>query len=170
MGKLHGFQEQIAAGSLGETLLDTLFGQWWDIEPVTMGGQRRGLDRVFTRGDESLDVEYKTDTQGAKTGNVFLETVSSDRGGRPGWVYSTEADALAYYLHANGGGRGLVFSPSALRRAIHGWVRRFEVKTATNPGYHSYGVLVPVKLAATLADGAFDLAEGEATGLLGPDA
>ena len=168
MGRLHTFQESLGTGSLGETLLDTLYGRWWDIEAVAMDDQRRGLDRMFTRSGESLAVEYKTDTQGAASGNIFLETVSSDRNGKPGWAYSTQADAVAYYLHEDGGGRGLVFSPSELRKALHGWVRRFRVVTATNPGYHSYGVLVPVKLAATMADGTFDLAEQAADGLLGP--
>ncbi len=168
MGQLHEFRQSLGTGSLGETLLDGLFGSWWDIEPVSMDDQRRGLDRVFTRGDERLDVEYKTDTKGAESGNVFLETVSNDRSGKSGWAHSTEADAVAYYLHEDGGGRGLVFEPAELRKALHGWVRRFRIVTATNLGYHSYGVLVPAKLAATMASGTFDLAERSADGLLGP--
>lgn len=168
-GKVYTFGERLRAGSLGESILDMFFASWFDIESVTMAEERRGIDRLFVgrKLDDPLAVELKTDTQAARTGNVFLETISVDREGKPGWVFTTQADALIYYMHEDGGGTGLIFDPADLRDSVYGWTRRYDVKTATNRDYHSYGLLVPVKVIATIARGKFDVAEGTLDGFVG---
>lgn len=165
-GKSYTFGESLRAGSLGESRLDDFFSRWFDIQPVPMAVQRIGIDRLFIgeqKGD-ALAVEYKTDTQGHRTGNAFIETVSVDNDGKRGWLWTTKADALVYYLSK--GSRGYVLDPTDMRNQAYSWTRRFRVKTATNPDYHSYGLLVPLDELSTIAEGEFDMAEGTLDGFV----
>lgn len=166
--RIYSFGESLRQGSLAEALLDQFFSHWFDVESVTMAEQRRGIDRLFIGEelDDALAVEMKSDFQASNTGNVFVETISVDKDGKPGWVFTTEADALIYYCHEDGGGYGWVFDPLDLRSAVWGWTRSYEVKTASNKGYHSYGLLVPQKVFKCLAEGRFDVSEGELDGFV----
>ena len=83
--KTYGFQAQLKVGELGEETLDAFFAEkGYEIKNVTMKEQRRGIDRIFVKDGKEVKVEYKTDALTARTGNVFIETVSSNKSGAPG--------------------------------------------------------------------------------------
>lgn len=165
----YSFGERLRAGSTAEALLDMFFRQWFEVEVVDGKLQAQGVDRLF-RGqplDDALAVEYKADHMADRTGNAFVETVSVDSEGKPGWLWTTKADALVYYVHTDGGGYGYVIDPAAMRRRGYKWTRRYPVKTVSNREYHTYGVLVPLDKLERLAEGDFDLQEGRLDGFIG---
>lgn len=167
--KPYRFGEQLRKGSLGESILDTFFSRWFDIQRVPVAIETSsGVDRLFIgeqQGD-ALAVEYKCDTQGYRTGNAFIETISVDEDGKRGWLWTTKADALVYYFHEDGGGSGYVLDPTDLRKRAYRWTRKYPVKTATNDDYHSYGLLVPAEELEPIAEGTFDVAAGELDGFV----
>lgn len=104
-------------------------------------------DRIFTKGDKSFYVEYKSGIQTAQTGNVFLETISVDTVCDPGWVYSSQADYILYAALLNL--KILVFKPEKLRSEIGHLRKEFEIKKTDkqNQNYHTHGVIVPLGYA-----------------------
>lgn len=153
MKPVRTFHEQLSKGELAELTLDGWARERFGNEPVkaTMPDQRRGIDRHVAGPDgTAYTLEYKADSQGHRTGKAFIETISVDAKGKPGWLFSSEADFVVYWLA--GDGRGWVLDPDTLRERAWDWTRRFPVKVSSNPTYHSYGVLVPhaeLDLAAT---------------------
>ena len=141
---VYDFDEQKAKGNAGEQFLDRWFGAEYDIRPATRHGQRRGIDRVFSHRQTGrrLAVEYKTDYKAAQTGNAFVETVSVDTAGKPGWAHSSKADYLVYYVP--GDGLIYVLALETLRRQLPRWVRQYSLRSAQNEGYATHGVLVPL--------------------------
>lgn len=140
----YDFDTQLAIGEAHERRLDTLFQRYFAITPATRQQQRQGIDRNFVNLDTGATyrVEYKADALAGKTGNAFIETVSVDATGRPGWAVASQADILIY----------LVVEPEAvyairmatLRMALHGWMRRYPRHAAQNAGYKTLGYLVPL--------------------------
>ena len=141
----YDFRTQLAIGERYELQLDAFFGQWAvDIRPATAEEQRRGIDRVFTsRATGAVDtMEYKADDKAGRTGNAFIETISVDTTGKPGWAVASQADYLVY----------LVTDPETiylvrmrrLRTALPRWQAKYPTKVAQNIGYCTYGVLVPL--------------------------
>jgi hypothetical protein len=139
----HTFAAQLAEGQEGEAIIDRwLAARYSDIEPAVMKDQRRGIDRWATDTDgQRVGIEIKSDGQGHRTGNVFVETISVDRTGKPGWAFTSQADVLIYWLRKNG--TGWLLDPATVRAKVWHWTRAYPVKTASNRDYHSYGVLVP---------------------------
>jgi len=94
------FEAQLRKGEAYEAVLDNFFREKFDIQPVQMCDQRRGIDRIFTskKNGSILKIEYKADSKAAQTGNAFIETVSVDTQQKPGWAVYSEADYLIYYI------------------------------------------------------------------------
>lgn len=142
---------QWASGQAVEDYLDRFFGaRGWQIERTTPHQERKLClgDRRFSREDRRFYVEYKSGIQTGATGNVFLETISVDTAGVPGWVYTCQADYLFYAALLNG--KILIFSPSLLRDEMNDLRRRFrEVQTGKgqNKGYNTHGLIVPLGYA-----------------------
>jgi hypothetical protein len=92
--------DQLAKGAAAETQLDRHFADRFHITPATRAQQRQGIDRHFThrQSGATYTIEYKTDWTAARTGNAFVETVSVDSAAIPGWVYTSQAEWLAYFL------------------------------------------------------------------------
>src|SRR5690606_37376681 len=92
--KQYDFQKQKGVGDAGESILDTYFiSLGYRVEEVNMAEQRKGIDRIVKKPDgEVIKLEYKTDALTAKTGNVFIETISSTKSGSLGWALKTQAD------------------------------------------------------------------------------
>jgi hypothetical protein len=134
-----------------EDWLDRYFeDQGWRIERTTAHEERTLHlgDRRFHRDGACYLVEYKSGLQTAQTGNVFLETISVDTAGIPGWVYTCQADYLLYAAILNH--IILVFEPSRLRTEIENLKHMFrEVQTGRgqNRGYNTHGVIVPLSYA-----------------------
>ena len=141
----YDFRKQLAIGERYERQLDAFFCQWpVDIRPATAEEQRRGIDRVFTsRATGSVDtMEYKADDKAGRTGNAFIETVSVDVTGKPGWAVSSQADYLVYLVT-----RPMtvyLIGMKRLRAALPRWKMKYPTVKAQNDGYCTLGVLVPL--------------------------
>jgi hypothetical protein len=137
------FAEQLAKGEQSECELDTLFAKWYDIIPATMDQQRQGIDRIFTRKDNGQvhKIEYKTDWTAGRTHNAFVETVSVSTTNKPGWVHSSQADYLIYFVPDD----CLIYiiAFAKLRARLPFW-KKFKTASAENDGYSSTGILVPL--------------------------
>ena len=144
------FNQQFEQGSQGETSLDKHFSYWYFVLPVPMAMQRLGVDRVFIHVDtlKMRLIEYKTDARAAQTGNVFIETVSVDRDGKPGWIYTSHADWLFYYLPQMQVCHLLEFT--VLRTQLDHWLKHYPLKVIPNKGYNTKGIIVPLKQFAAL--------------------
>lgn len=141
--KTYDFDTQLRRGQNGEAELDAWFGRTFVIRPATREEQRQGIDRWFTdrRSGERLSVEYKTDWTASRTGNVFVETVSVDTAGKPGWAVSSRAEWLVYFLPDDGLAYVIPFAD--LRRALPRFERDYPTRRIANRGYHTVGLLVP---------------------------
>ncbi len=140
---MYQFKEQLSKGEASEHKLDTIFATDYDITPVGMDLQRKGIDRIFNRKDNGAiyKVEYKTDWTAQRTHNVFIETISVDKNRKPGWAHSSQADVLIYYIP----GDELIYIIcfSSLRAKLHIW-KNFPEKKIPNNGYNTIGLLVPL--------------------------
>ena len=142
---------QFKSGKNVEAFLDDYFRyRGWVVEPTTAHEeqvQHLG-DRRFMRDGDTWLIEYKSGVQTFYTGNIFLETISVDSEGIPGWVYTCQADYIFYAALLND--KILVFKPEKLRDQIEGLKAKFrEVKTSNNQnrGYDTHGVIVPLEYA-----------------------
>lgn len=139
---VYDFTTQLAHGADGEAKLDAYFSKWYTIRHATRIEQRCGIDRVFSRPGGLFKVEYKTDTTAASTGNAFVETVSVDTFGKPGWAYASEADYLIYYIP--GPEAIYIIAFATLRKHLARWVKSYPVRKIPNKSYHTHGILVPL--------------------------
>jgi hypothetical protein len=143
---VYGFAAQLAIGEVWEDRLDRFFTERFAVEVrrVGMEEQRRGIDRVFvgTETGEVYTVEYKADDKAGRTGNAFIETVSVDVTGKPGWAVASRADVLVY----------LVTEPETIywipmrrvRASLARWRRLYREVAAQNEGYKTLGLLAPL--------------------------
>lgn len=149
--------DQFKSGREVERWLDAFLSQrGWLIKRAT-GHEEQVLklgDRQISRGEHVYWVEYKSGKQTFYTGNIFLETVSNDRLGKPGWVYTLKADYLLWACVLHTPPFVLVFKPETLRSEIADLKSRFREAgngRGQNPTYRSWGVLVPLAEAQALA-------------------
>lgn len=141
---------QLARGEDAERRLDRHFANRFHIAPATRAQQRQGIDRHFkprrtvqNSPGAAFTVEYKTDWTAARTGNAFIETVSVDSQGIPGWVYTSRADWLAYYVP--GLHRVYLITFAALRARLPAWRHRHPpAPPIPNGSYNTLGILVPL--------------------------
>lgn len=71
-----------------------------------------------------------------------VEITSVDNVHKQGWVYSSEADYLIYYVP--GDGLIYVIQFSAIRKNIEDWRLKYRERSASNVGYKTIGILVPL--------------------------
>lgn len=141
----HVFDKSLPKGKEGESALDRYFQRWFHIHPARIEEEQAfGFDRIFVRRDngKTLTIEYKSDDRYQDTGNAFIETTSVDSANKPGWAKTCKADLLCYYLVAD----GLVYAvkPDDIRAALPVWEKRYPVGKASNDGYTTIGLLVPM--------------------------
>lgn len=143
---VYSFFERLGFGQQGESFLDKHFSKWYDIKPATRAQQRKGIDRIFTANGRSYKVEYKCDATAARTGNAFVETVSVDSAGKPGWALTCSADFIIYYIV--GIGPAYVIKPGEIKKRVKRWEGQYQSrKVPNNKGgkkYNTIGVLVPL--------------------------
>lgn len=145
------FDSQFAQGNEGESQLDAFFSRHYFILPVSRPMQRLGIDRVFVNIKTMVmhSVEYKTDLKAAQSGNVFLETVSVDKDNKPGWIYSSRADWLFYFMPQIETLYCVEFAQ--LRLSLSKWVSRYPCKVIPNVGYNTEGIIIPKHEIALLS-------------------
>lgn len=142
------FSKQLRIGKKGEGMLDDHFSKWYEIEPATRKQERRGIDRIFTRRSNGrrYAIEYKCDKTAAQTGNAFVETVSVDSAGKPGWALTCSADFIIYYIV--GRGPAYVIRPKEIKRRVKRWGRQYPKRAIPNKKngqrYNTIGLLVPL--------------------------
>ncbi len=147
----YDFRTQLARGARGEAALDRLFARWYAITPATAAEQRQGIDRHFVAPPgRQLTIEYKTDWTAARTGKAFVETVSVDTANKPGWAYTSQAEHLVYFIPPDDLVYVLRFT--VLREQLARWVRVYPGRAIPNRGYHTHGLLVPLREFETLAE------------------
>lgn len=149
----YDFQTQKDKGEGGERRLDSHFARWFEVYPASSTEQRQGIDRWFIHRSNRtrFPVEYKTDWRAAVTGNAFIETVSVDTAHKPGWVYTIRAGVLLYYCPGDGGEQVYWLRVADMRAAVDLWAQRYPTKCIPNRGYHTEGVLVPLRELERLA-------------------
>lgn len=138
-------QTQLLRGEEAERQLDQHFADRFLITPATREEQRQGIDRIFTKRSSSqrYTIEYKTDWTAGRTGNAFLETVSVDTMNVLGWVYTSLAQWLIYYVPARR--RLFIVRLSTLRAHIDSWIEHYgPEKAIPNDGYFTRGIPVPL--------------------------
>ena len=151
--KVHNFQDSLKVGAIGEKLLDAHFISKFDIEPVEMVDQRKGIDRVFTHKETGAvcTVEYKTDTKSASTGNVFVEIWSNKQSGKKGWAYTSQAQWLYFYMP--GLDKVCIIEMTRLKMVLGKWAKKgsgFRKVGVSNKSGNSFytteGILVPIEV------------------------
>ena len=139
---------QYANGKAVESFLDDFFrARGFHIEALTPDEERREKlgDRRFSKDGRTMNVEYKSGIQTYTTGNVFIETISVDTTGEPGWVFTCRADYIMYAALLNK--KILVFIPARLRECVPALSQMFRtVHTCKNQndGYNTHGIIVPL--------------------------
>lgn len=153
---MYRFDQQLAAGEQGEAYLDGFFMAWFTIRRASRDEQRQGIDRWFEDATgRRLSIEYKTDSTAARTGNAFIETVSVDTAHKPGWIHTSRADMLIYYIPPDGLIYALRFA--RLRRVLPRWEREYPKRSVQNDGYCTHGLLVPLYEFDELAEQVFSV-------------
>lgn len=139
---IHEFTSSLERGHQGEAWLDRHFGQTWQIETASRYEERRGIDRWFSDPwTDRLSVQYKTDEKAAETGNAFIEVVSGGpKFHQNGWLWTTKAKVLVYWLPSTEHPRFWVLDPVKLRKLAADWHRQYPIRSAPNRGYWTYGI------------------------------
>lgn len=141
----YNFKDQLERGKRAEGFLDHYFARWYHVQSVALDTELRcGYDRLFVgKADgETRRVEYKADWTAAETGNAFIETISIYEQRKPGWIYTSQADVLVYYIPPKGEIHMLALP--VLRLIFPSWKLRYKEAPAPNEQYKTYGVLVPL--------------------------
>lgn len=142
----YDFRTQLQDGQQGEAALDAHFAQWFTITPASDAEQRAGIDRHWYGREDARHwtVEYKTDHIAHRTNNAFVETVSVE-GQRRGWVYTSTAAWLVYYIPGGVYNLAYLMDIAYIRRtALRQWELRYPVRMVRNVGYVTKGLLVPL--------------------------
>jgi len=106
--------------------------------------QRLGIDKKIIFNDGSV-VKIEEKKRRTDYGDCFIETWSVFENGKRGWVYTTQADFIAYYVVP----LNIVFFIPVLplRKSwkIYGeeWMKKYGEKSAPNTRYTTKGVAVP---------------------------
>jgi len=166
MAVTYDFSEQLAKGKTSELLVDTYYSDRFDIYPVDIDLERRGIDRIYrsrATGQVYL-VEVKADSKTFTTGNMFVETCAYggyDDGGefvcrKKGWAYMSEATLLMYLivhpLSTIGSGELCIFKPARIRGRMEEWTDKYSSVSVRNKGYQGRGLLVPMTVAKEHAE------------------
>ena len=153
----HDFQEKLAAGDVGERILDNHFAKMFAIRPATKKMQRCGIDRIFiAKHNIRFTVEYKTDYRAAETGNAYIEYESVNKGDgvvAHGWLQTSLAQVFVYYVA--GEGKAFWIWAMRLKKVFPKWSLEYKSREAENKTYHGKGLIVPLEELESIADRVF---------------
>lgn len=137
------FHDTLREGQRGEEILDKFFGRWYRIQFANTLQEDSGIDRIFTplfgSDKKQRTVEYKTDFCSANTGNAYLEIVSQNVKKIPGWLKTSVADWLIYFIYPK---QVLIFKFEVLREFV--FSRKYRERSVKNKGYFGTGLIVPL--------------------------
>lgn len=145
--KVYKFSEQNALGQNGEGEIRAHFAAMGiETFSVPLATNKLGIDFWAIQSGVKIYFEAKTDSMTARTQNVFIETVSNSSTGKLGWLFSTRADFILYYVPE---WAAYLKIPTPELRNFLTFAPKYPIKHAKNHGYTSSGFLVPW---ATLAE------------------
>lgn len=148
---MHSFAKKLAEGEAVERQLDDIFAQDYIVRPATREQQRQGIDRLMAdRDGNQFALEYKADWRAAETGNAFIETISVDTTGKPGWARTSMADWLVYAIPPRGIAYGVRME--RIRVMVPTWAARYSIRPALNSAYSTHGICVPVSELVRLSE------------------
>lgn len=145
MVKPYDFKAQKLVGLKGEAFLDTFFASAYIVTPSTESEQRQEIDRWFMNRESGhrFSVEYKTDARAGRTGNAFVETVSVLERNVQGWLYTSKAEYLVYFIPGSAWVIYVLKFPT-LRKAFPAWAAKYQIKQVRNRSYTTCGLVVPL--------------------------
>lgn len=156
---IHDFQEKLEKGRRTElAVIDFLLADGYVVDIIESPREQkyRGDLRVYGGSlDKPFTIEVKDDSAALRTGNVFVEYISVDNQGKPGWALTTNADRVFYVI----GNIAYPFKPRDLRNELPKWLYRLQTRKARNRGYNGWGVLVPVEVFKQVCGDPIDLSE-----------
>ena len=93
------FGKMLEEGKVGEELAMS-YMQRLGYEITDVSGNRiywaKDIDFLAKKGNERMEIEVKTESRTAKTGNVCIEDVSNVQTSKPGWIHYTESTHLFF--------------------------------------------------------------------------
>ena len=146
--KVHTFGQEMAKGKIGEDEISRILEKrGYTVKDVSENSQKNyGIDRyLISPGGLKVTAEIKTDTQGHRTGNAFIEFKVGDN---PGWVQHSLANWLLYYVRELQ--EVYLCSMGMLKHRFEkeNWEARYPVRAVWTAGMtepiECLGVLVPL--------------------------
>ena len=136
------YSEQLSRARRGEAA----FAAWLarsgrPVRAATLAEQYSGID-VFVElfAAHWCSVELKADWMSERTGNFFIETVSSIAKGSPGWAYTVSADWLALVS----GVEVYWVRPGRLPTLLASeWLAKYGTREVSNDNGNTRGCCVP---------------------------
>lgn len=166
---VHRFDDSVAIErALAPKLDEWLRDGGYELRDATESEQISGIDRVVTVDDDNdthVGIDYKCDTRWRHTGNLFIETVSNDRTGAPGWA--VKQSAAKWILYFTAPSQVFVYRARALREAVGRWkAARLPERKAENVGYSTVGLCVPMAAAEAFTEYVARLDRGDGAVLM----
>ena len=152
MPEIYDFRTQLTKGHLGEANIDkALINMGFKIKKVSVEEEKQtGIDRLmFATNSKYLcavnnvitTVEIKTDEKAHFTGNFFIETHSSIKPPRRGWIYKSIAQLVIFYVpHER---TAWVCNMFEVKHKIEVWNHKYESVPCYNNTHTSQGLKVP---------------------------
>lgn len=139
---VHLFAESLAIEARWAPALDRWLGQYYRVVRSSLDDDRAGVDRWLTRPDGSVvGVDYKIDVRSAETGRYFVELISNDERGSPGWaVKPSRATFILFFTPPRD---VVVVDLDRLRAAVEIWKDQYRRRAAANKTYQTIGICVP---------------------------
>ena len=159
----YGFDDQFDLGCFGEDRLREFRHEHYTLTKSTLEMEKQGIDFVFANRltGKSWTIELKTDFKAFESRNAFIETISVDNATqhRAGWVYTSMAQILLYFIPQSGS--LYILDLARLREQMPAFARRFQTVSTSSHRYGSYyrthGILVPLTELAKLAHSTLEL-------------
>jgi len=135
------FDRQFQIGNAAEGRLDRHFrNRGYTILNATRSEQRRGIDRFIQHSGRRKAVEYKADYTATRTGKAFIETVSMDKFNKRGWIFTSQAYYLFYFLPLDD--LCYILTLTKMRNQLERWLKECQLRSIANKGYNTIGLLV----------------------------
>lgn len=140
------FEISRARGREGEAEIARYYSARFTVDPASWEDDLRGIDMWFIDGERRIAVQVKTEDAPARTGNLFIETVSNDVLRTRGWAVDPVADLVLYYVPPS----ATVYEipASFIRANLPRWAATYTVRATApwrNAGYRTRGVCVPIR-------------------------
>lgn len=141
MANIDGFWKAKNIGDLGESKVAAyITSKGYHVQNVAAGKQ---FDLLV---DNHVKVEVKTDRAAATTGNLVFELISNAQLHRKGWMYTSAADKLMFYLPETNEIISVLFSE--VRENFKSSVTRYKTTYQNDNGYLKEGKIALVPIAA----------------------